>query len=111
MRPIGGKQAADCFPWRSPNVAPSFLPLHSANLPILKAMKPDPSRRPLIRVLITREVIIGGRRYSPGQVALVTRRIYQQLLEIFAADPHEKVPRVWPADQRRYTWRRGRRFN
>ena len=64
-----------------------------------------------VRVLITREVIIGGRRYSPGQIAFVTRHVYRQLLEIFAAEPHEKVPRVWPADQRRYTWRRGRRFH
>lgn len=65
-------------------------------------------------VTILRECIIGGRRYSPGQVAFVTRPIFKQLVEIFAVDPHsrhEALPRLRHADQRRQPGRRCRRLN
>lgn len=52
--------------------------------------------------IITRDVIIGGSSYEPGDVVRVSANTLRQLIEEFAVTPHEKMLRwVRPADQRR----------
>lgn len=40
---------------------------------------------------ITRSCIIGGEPYEPGDTAMVTAKVFRELVDIFAVDPRERL--------------------
>ncbi len=49
---------------------------------------------------IYRQCIVGGRHYGPGDIALVSRKTFRELVAIFAADPQDRLPFVRSARNR-----------